>query len=186
MQVDKKILARVYSFDLQFEGGKRTSFYRKLFGFKSKTTRENKKGEEKVYENFYPGILTPIPHLRLGKSVIAVPKTAEGKMDEFFENSRWGPIDLYSFDGIIPSRDRHKAMKETMKRVEIRKDRTLESELESLLSLHSKGQLESAEKPRVRRVLEEAKRLMKHDWTENSEFSEDLKNRIEPLEKWIS
>ena len=107
-------------------------------------------------------------------------------MDEFFEDSKWGPIDLYSFDGILPPEDRMRAMRETMGRIEIGNDRTLESELDSLKSLHSKGRLESSEKHRVRRVLDESKRLMKHDWTDGSKFSADLEDRIGPLKRWIS
>ncbi len=90
MKVEDNVLARVYSFDLKFKGGKRTQFYRKLFGFRSKSTREDKEGREKVYENFYPGILTPLPHLRLGKSVFAVPKSAAGKVDSVLRGRQVG------------------------------------------------------------------------------------------------
>ncbi|KXA89252.1 hypothetical protein AKJ61_03280 [candidate division MSBL1 archaeon SCGC-AAA259B11] len=174
-------LARVYSFDLQFEGSRRTQFYRELFGYRSKTTRTDGEGREKVYENFYPGILTSLPHLRLGKSVIVVPKTARGEVDNFFEDSRWKPMELYSFDGILPPDDRMEAMENALSRIMIGEDRTLESEIESLISLESQGSLDPEDKHRVRRVLERVEKLMEHDWTDGSEFSERLRERLDPL-----
>ncbi|KXA93930.1 hypothetical protein AKJ36_03630 [candidate division MSBL1 archaeon SCGC-AAA259I07] len=174
-------LARVYSFDLQFEGSRRTQFYREFFGYSSRTTKTDKEGREKVYENFYPGLLTPLPHLRLGKSVIAVPKKARGEVDGFFEDSRWGPMELYSFDGILPPGDRMEAMKCTLSKIMIGEDRTLESEIESLLSLESRNSLNPEDEYRVRRVLERAEELMRYDWTDGSEFSKRLRKRLNPL-----
>ncbi|KXA92676.1 hypothetical protein AKJ64_02555 [candidate division MSBL1 archaeon SCGC-AAA259E17] len=137
--VSEDELARVYSFDLQFEGGRRTQFYRELFGYRSRTTRTDEGGHEKIYENFYPGLLTPLPHLRLGKSVIAVPKTAQGEVDNFFEDSRWESMELYTFDGILPPEDRMEAMEDALNWVVVGEDRTLESEIDSLCSLESRG-----------------------------------------------
>lgn len=185
MKIDQDILARVYSFDLQFKGGKRTQFYRKLFGFKSKSTREDKNGREKTYETFYPGLLTPIPHMRLGKSVIAVPKTAREEVDAFFEDSRWGSIDLYSFDGILPSDDRRKAMEETLERIKSPQNETLRSEIESLKRLESKNQLDSQDSRRVRGVLNKVESLLRHDWTDDSEFTKDLRQDIEVLNDYV-
>ncbi|KXB05554.1 hypothetical protein AKJ49_00535 [candidate division MSBL1 archaeon SCGC-AAA382A03] len=179
-------MARVYSFDLQFEGSRRTQFYRELFGYRSKTTRTNKEGRERVYENFYPGLLTLLPHLRLGKSVIAVPKKTQGEMDGFFEDSRWGPIDLYSFDGILPSEDRMKAMEDALSEIMVGEDRTLKSEIDALLSLESRNSLDPEDEHRVRRVLERAEELMRCDWTGGAEFSEGLRRKISSLKRWTS
>ncbi|KXB00822.1 hypothetical protein AKJ41_03615 [candidate division MSBL1 archaeon SCGC-AAA259O05] len=181
VSVSENELARVYSFDLQFEGSRRTQFYRELFGYRSKTTRMDGEGREKVYENFYPGILTPLPHLRLGKSVIAVPKTARNEVDDFFEDSRWKPRELYSFDGILPPEDRMEAMEDALSRIMVGEDRTLESEIESLLSLESRRSLDPENKHRVRRVLERVEELMGHDWTDGFEFSKRLRERLDPL-----
>ncbi len=181
MKIDGKILARIYSFDLKFGGSNRTKFYRKLFGFRSKTTREDKKGREKTYENLYPGVLTPIPHLRLGKSVIAIPKRAEKSLDDFFENSKWGSIDLYAFDGILPSEDRLRAMHEALERVKVTRDEPLFSEIKYLRSIEKRGSIESEELERIKRVVRQCGELMDHDWSDDSKFSEELNNMIEPL-----
>ncbi len=186
MKIEKNTLARVYSFDLQFKGGKRTKFYRKLFGFNSKTTREDKNGRENVYENFYPGIVTPLPHLRLGKSVIAIPKSAQNSLDNFFNDPKWEKIDLYSFDGILPSEDRMKAMKGVLERVEVTREESLNSEIDSLLSIDSRDKVGNEELQRIRRVVEECQNLLRHDWTDNEEFSKKLEERIRPLREKIS
>lgn len=186
IEIDKNILARVYSFDLQFKGGKRTKFYRKLFGFKSTTKREDEQGHEKVYEHFYPGILTPIPHLRLGKSVIAIPKNAQSEIDDFFQNPEWGDIDLYSFDGVLPSQDRYEAMEDTLASIRVARKNTLAEEIEILLNLESKNNITSEEEPRISKVLEECERLIEYDWTDDSEFSDGLEEKIEPLRNWRS
>ncbi|KXA92062.1 hypothetical protein AKJ65_08110 [candidate division MSBL1 archaeon SCGC-AAA259E19] len=179
--VSEDELAHVYSFDLQFEGGRRTQFYRELFGYRSRTTRTDEGGHEKVYENFYPGLLTPLPHLKLGKSVIAVPKTAQGEVDNFFKDSRWESMELYTFDGILPPKDRMEAMEDALNRVVVGEDRTLESEIDSLCSLESRGSLDPEDRHRVRRVLEGAEELMEQDWTDGSKFSERLRERLDPL-----
>ncbi len=186
MEIEKNTLARVYSFDLQFKGGKRTKFYRKLFGFKSKTTKEDKNGREKVYENFYPGVITPLPHLRLGKSVIAIPKSAQNSLDNFFNDPIWKNIDLYSFDGILPSEDRIKAMEKALGRIDVGREESLDSEIDSLLSIESRDKVENEEIQRIRKVVEKCKDLMSHDWTDNKEFSKNLKERIRPLREKIS
>lgn len=181
MFVSEDELGRVYSFDLQFEGGRRTQFYRELLGYRSRTTRTDREGREKVYENFYPGLLTSLPHLRLGKSVIAVPKTAQGEVDDFFDDSRWEPMELYSFDGILPPGERMEAMEDVLDRVVVGEDRTLGSEIDSLRSLESRGALDPEDKHRIGRVLERAEELMRHDWTDGSEFSKRLGKRLDPL-----
>lgn len=179
-------MARVYSFDLQFEGSRRTQFYRELFGYRSRTTRTDKEGRERVYESFYPGLLTLLPHLRLGKSVIAVPKKTRGEVDDFFGDSRWEPMELYSFDGILPPEDRMEAMEDALSGVMVGEDRTLESEIESLLSLESRDSLDPEDEYRVRRVLERAEELMRCDWTGGAEFSEGLRKKISSLKRWMS
>ncbi len=185
MEIDDGILARIYSFDLQFKGSKRTKFYRKLFGFKSRTKREDQKGREKVYERFYPGLLTPLPHLRLGKSVIAIPKKARYKLDDFFGDSKWDPIDLYSFDGILPPGDRMSAMREALNRIKITPKQTLDSSIEALLRLEYKDSLDEDDFQKIRKVIEKCERLMKNDWTDDMEFSESLRERISPLREKI-
>lgn len=185
MKVDDNVLARVYSFDLQFKGGKRTKFYRKLFGYKSKNTRQDEEGREKVYESFYPGMLTPLPHLRLGKSVIAVPKSAKGELDAFFEEEQWGSIDLYSFDGILPSDDRMAAMREVPGRRRITKDDTLESEIENLRTLVGGNVPGPEERRRIGTVLDHVEDLKKYDWSDDREFSEELDEKVRPLRKEI-
>lgn len=168
-----KPTAKVFSFDLQFTGRRKTSFYRKLYGFKSKTKKTNQNGREKVYENFYPGILTSVPHLRLGKSVIAVPEAAARGLRSFFENPKWEPIELYIFDAFLPPDDRLEAMEATLDRIEVAPDRTL-------------GEALQASKPDVRlaeKVLKAAEKLTELDWSEDGEFSRMLRKRVAPFRR---
>ncbi len=185
MEIEKKTLGRVYSFDLKFEGGNRTKFYRKLFGFESKTKREDESGKEKVYENFYPGVVTPIPHLRLGKSVLAVPKAAQKKLDAFFNREDWGEIELYSFDGLFPSDKRLKSMRRTLGRINISDDRSLNSEIEALLELKSRNNLEETDLNRIEILLEKCNNLIKLDWSDNEQFSSELEEKLSPLKREI-
>jgi len=185
MKIEENTLGRVYSFDLKFEGGKRTKFYRKLFGFESKTKRENENGEEKIYENFYPGVVTPIPHFRLGKSVLAVPKAVQTKLDAFFSKDDWGEIELHSFDGLFPSEKRLKSMRRTLGRINISDDRSLKSEIEALLKLKSRGNLEKMDLNRIEIVLEKCNYLMEIDWSDGKEFSSVLEGKLSPLRRKI-
>lgn len=181
MKIRDNILARIYSFDLRFKGGKRTKFYRKLFGYKSRTKRMDQEGREKIYESFYPGVLTPLPHLRLGKSVIAVPEAARGELDGFFEDEEWGSIDLYSFDGILPSEDRMEAMQETLERRRVRKEMDMESEIENLLSMLGRAVIEPEDRNRIRVLLDHVEDLEGYDWSDGRVFSEELEEKIAPL-----
>ena len=183
MEIDEETLARIYSFDLKFTGGKRTKFYRKLFGFESKTKREDQSGNEKVYENFYPGVVTPIPHLRLGKSVLAVPKLAREELDHFFNNPDWEEIELHSFDGILTSDERMKSMKRTLGRIKIGKEKSLDEEITSLQKLISKNALEEQDFPRLDNVVKKCDRLKKYDWTDDKKFSKYLEVIIDSLKE---
>lgn len=183
--MSERTQGRVFSFDLRFRGSKRTSFYRKLFGFSSKTKKEDSKGRIHVYESFYPGLLTSIPHLKLGKSVIAVPEPAADRVSAFFQDSKWDPISLYVFTGIFPSEDRMRAMQETLDHVRVTPDATLGSEIESLLKIVSRDNLDSSDIPRARRVLKAVDELTKLDWTDERGFSRDLREKTAPLRKAV-
>lgn len=176
---------KVFSFDLKFRGSKRTSFYRKLFGFHSKTKKEDSKGITRVYESFYPGLLTSIPYLKLGKSVIAVPKLSAGKLRSFFNNPEWGPINLYVFTGIFQNKDRMKAMNETLNRVRVTRDTILKSEIKALIKAKSQNNINSTDFPRIRRILKSINKLERLDWTDNKEFSRNINDKINPLKNIV-
>lgn len=180
---NEKPAAHVYSFDLKFTGGKRTRFYRELFGYSSKTIKEDKEGRKKVYRNTYPGILTSIPHTHLGRSVIAVPQKATKKLDSFFKDPRWTPCELHSFDAVLPSDQRLEAMSSTLDRIELTSSRTLREELDSLLVTLRGSKMDREDLARVRKVLRAAQRLMEMDWSENREFSKSFRERLAPLKK---
>jgi len=169
-------LARVYSFDIKFRGGKRTTFYRKLFGFTARTTRTADDGP-RTYTHEYAGVLTSIPHLRLGKSVIAVPLPAAGRLDSFFDDPRWKPMELHVFDAILPANERLKAMRETLQRVSVRPGIYLEEEMRILESFPP-GAVDSEVQRRIRRVLQAADELMRMDWSDGRVFSRDLEARL--------
>lgn len=181
----KKAHARVFSFDLQFRGSKRTSFYRKLFGYRSRVKREDSEGRTRVYENFYPGLLTPIPHLKLGRSVFAVPERAADKVSEFFQDSKWRPINLHAFTGILPPEDRMRAMEETLDRRKLVLGEDLRSEIKSLREIASQGRLNSTDLHRARRVLKAVDELTELDWTDEKKFSRNLQERITPIREAV-
>lgn len=178
-------LARVYSFDLQFSGSKRTAFYRRLFGFSSHTTRMDREGKSKTYVHPYPGLLTRIPHLRLGKSVLAVPAGAAGKLDEFFRDSRWRPIQLHTFDAILPAEDRLEAMRKAFERIEVQPGVGLKDEVGFLRSSVARVPPDPERGWRVRRVLHVVEELMELDWSEGHQFSRELEAELAQLKRYL-
>lgn len=179
--MEKHPFARVYSFDVQFIGSRRTIFYRRLLGFSSRTTRTDREGRTKTYTRDYPGLLTSIPHLRLGKSVIAVPTPAAPKLDSFFEDPRWRPIEVHTFDAILPAPDRLRAMREAFGRVRVQPDLQLEEEVDSLRSLLARAPPDPETLRRIRAALRAAGELMGVDWSDGQEFSRELEAKLAPL-----
>ncbi|KUO42102.1 MAG: hypothetical protein APU95_03820 [Hadesarchaea archaeon YNP_N21] len=172
-------MAKVFSFDIKFKGSRRTTFYRKLFGFSYKI------GPEKRTRSS-PGILEEIPYLKLGKSVIAVPQSCALKLKLFFSNPKWQPIELHVFDAILPPNERMEAMNSMLnKKIKISKaeDAILISEINRLRLMVQNRSLDRETIERIRRVLREAEELKKHDWTDGREFSSKLDALIEPLRK---
>ncbi len=178
-------LARVYSFDLQFSGSKRTAFYRKLFGFSSHTTRMDRRGRSKTYVHSYPGLLKRFPHLRLGKSVMAVPARAAGKLDRFFRDPKWRPIQLHTFDAILPAEDRLGAMRKAFGRIEVQPGVRLEDEMRFLRSYVARTPPEAEVAWRVRRVFRATGELMELDWSEGRQFSRGLEAELAQLKRYL-
>jgi len=180
-----RVLAKVFSFDVKFTGAKRTAFYRKLFGFSSRVERVNKDGSTKIHTYATPGLLDEIPHAKLGKSVIAVPKAAGAKLRSFFSNPRWQPMELHAFDAILPPDVRLRAMEAALNRtikVGPKQSAKLADEIGELTAL-----LEHPPEPevveRINRALRAADELMKLDWSDDLEFSRILEAKSTPLRK---
>lgn len=178
-------LARVFSFDLKFGGSRRTQFYRRLFGYTSRSRHLRKDGSLKTYLHRSRGLLQEIPHLRLGRSVIAVPKQAAPRLRSFFSDPRWGPLELHEFDALLPPEPRLQAMEEALRRpLELAPKRwaSLGQTIEELSAL-ARGPPDPTLAERARRALRAAEGLMELDWSEGREFSRALRAKLEPLRK---
>ena len=180
-----RVLAKVFSFDVKFVGARRTAFYRKLFGFSSRVERVNKDGSTKIHTYATPGLLDEIPHAKLGKSVIAVPKAAAAKLRSFFSNPRWQPMELHAFDAILPPDVRLRAMEAALNRtirVGPKQSAKLADEIGELTAF-----LEHPPEPevveRINRALRAADELMRLDWSDDLEFSRMLEAKLAPLRK---
>lgn len=183
-----QILAHVFSFDVKFKGARRTSFYRKLFGFSTRVRHLGKDGSTKIYQHIGPGLLTGIPHLRLGKSVIAVPAAAAPKLSSFFSSPTWQPMELHSFDAILPADLRLRAMEGALGRpmlVGQGKQATLASEIAELCGLAERGGLGPEVAERIHRALRAAEELMRLDWSDDREFSNKLEAQLVILRKYV-
>jgi hypothetical protein len=176
-----KALARVFSFDVKFKGTKRTMFYRKLFGFSVRSRRMDTKGEVKTYVRSYPGLLAAIPHVKLGKSVLAVPIQAAPRLKSFFRNPMWQPIELHVFDAHLPPDIRLQAMDRALATSNLG-EATLKEEIASL-QLLCKGKASADIVERVGRAMRAARELMALDWSDGREFSASLEAQLAPLRK---
>ena len=183
---EKATLARVFSFDIKFTGTRKTLFYRRLFGYSSSTKRELKDGTKKTYTHVAQGLLGRIPHVKLGKSVIAVPKAAAARLEAFFSDPRWQPIELHSFDAILPAEVKARAMEETLASLAIGRERVgLAAEIEELSAALRQGELAPELAERARHVLRAAEELVAIDWTDGQEFSHKLDPHLVQLRRAI-
>lgn len=174
---EKTTIARVFSFDIKFAGTRKTLFYRRLFGYSSSTKRVLKDGSKKTYTHVSQGLLGTIPHVKLGKSVIAVPRAAAARLEAFFSDPRWQPLELHSFDAILPAEIRTRAMEEMLASLTIGRERVgLAAEIEELSAALRQGELAPEHAERARHVLRAAEELLALDWTDEREFS----HRLEP------
>ncbi|MDI6819530.1 MAG: hypothetical protein QMC89_01305 [Candidatus Hodarchaeaceae archaeon] len=181
-------LAHVFSFDIKFTGTRRTSFYRKLFGFSTRVRYLGRDGSTKTYQHISPGLLTGIPHLKLGKSVIAVPAAAAPKLSSFFSSPAWQPMELHSFDAILPADLRLRAMEEALGRsilVGHGEQTSLTSEIAELCGLAGRGGLSPEVTERIHRTLRAAEELVRLDWSDDQEFSNKLETQLAILRKSV-
>jgi len=181
-----RVLAKVFSFDVKFVGARRTAFYRKLFGFSSRVERVNKDGSTKIHTYATPGLLDEIPHAKLGKSVIAVPKAAAARLRSFFSNPRWQPMELHAFDAILPPDVRLRAMEAALNRtirVGPKQSAKLADEIGELTALLERLPPDPEVVERINRALRAADELMKLDWSDDLEFSRILEAKLTPLRK---
>jgi hypothetical protein len=181
-----RVLAKVFSFDVKFTGAKRTAFYRKLFGYSSRAERMGKDGSTKIHTYSTPGLLNEIPHAKLGKSVIAVPKAAAARLRSFFSNPRWQPMELHTFDAILPPDVRLKAMEATLDRkvkIAPRQWTKFADEINELATLIEHQPMGPEVVERINRTLRVADELVRLDWSDGLEFSRMLEAKLAPLRK---
>jgi hypothetical protein len=184
---EKVAPARVFSFDLKFTGTRKTLFYRRLFGYSSSTKHDKRDGFTKVYTHTAQGLLGTIPHIKMGKSVIAVPSAAAARLETFFSDPRWQPLELHIFGAILPTELRARAMDEafTSPLVVGRERVGLATELDELLTAAKQGKLSPELAERARHVLRAAEELATLDWTDGQEFSRKLEPYITRLRRAI-
>ena len=187
MEIEERTLARVFSFDIRFTGTRKTLFYRKLFGYSSSTKRNKKDGTTKTYTHVARGLLGAIPHLKLGKSVIAVPKVAAPRLEEFFSDSKWQPMELHSFDAILPPELRARAMEEALTGYIVlgRERAKITTEMDELLSTARQRKLTPEFAERTRCILRVIEGFIDLDWTDEKEFSRRLEPYLIQLRKVI-
>ena len=98
----------VISFDFKQKKGRsqarKTRFFRELYGYTQQIKQQLKDGEVAVRNYHYPGVLDQIPHIKLGRSVLAVNPGDEYKIinllrdfDEvlFFNFISWLPAHMW-------------------------------------------------------------------------------------------
>ena len=187
MGEQERTLARVFSFDIKFTGTRRTLFYRRLFGYSSSTKRNKKDGTTKTYTHIARGLLGMIPHLKLGKSVIAVPKAAAPRLEEFFSDPRWRPMELHSFDAILPPELRTRAMEEALAGSVVLGGEKVKllTEIDELLTAAKQRKLAPELAERARCILRVIEGFIVLDWTDGQEFSRRLEPYLVQLRKAI-
>lgn len=145
-----------------------------------------KDGYTKTYTHVARGLLGTIPHVKLGKSVIAVPKAAAARLEAFFSDPRWQPLELHSFDAILPAEVRARAMEKTLASLTIGRERAgLATEIEELSTVVRQGELAPELAERARHVLRVAEELIALDWTDEREFSRRLEPYLAQLRRAI-
>lgn len=96
----------MFSFDYiqprQSDQGRKTRFFRRLYGQTQRVNRRLQDGRTASYTYHYPGILAQLPHVRLGKSVFGVRPGTEGPVLELLES--FEEVSFYRFIGWLPSR----------------------------------------------------------------------------------
>jgi len=102
----KGVWAKIISFDLGAKGSKKVKFYRQLFGYYTSKRRGNR-----LYRTYVPGLLSTIPHLALGKSVIAVPPGACEQILSFLSKPEWKPIEIHVVDGLLTREQYREALR---------------------------------------------------------------------------
>ncbi len=184
---EKTTLARVFSFDIKFTGTPKTLFYRRLFGYSSSTKRDLKDGSTKTYTHVAQGLLGTIPHVKLGKSVFAVPKAAAARLEAFFSDPRWQPLELHSFDAILPAELRARAMEAALAGPLVlgRERVRLATEIDELLTAARQGKLAPELAERARHALRMTEEFIALDWTDGQEFSRRLEPYLTQLRRAI-
>jgi hypothetical protein len=94
----------VISFDYKHQKGlsqsRTTRFFRELYGYTQQIKQQLKNGEIIVRNYQYPGVLDQIPHIKLGKSVLAVPPGSEGEIINLLR--AFDEVIFYTFTGWLP------------------------------------------------------------------------------------
>jgi hypothetical protein len=96
----------VFSFDYiqprQGDQGRKTRFFRRLYGQTQLVNRRLRDGRTVSYTYHYPGVLAELPHVKLGRSVFGVRPGTEGSVLDLFES--FEEVAFYRFTGWLPVR----------------------------------------------------------------------------------
>jgi hypothetical protein len=132
------------------------------------------------------GLLTRIPHIKLGRSVIAVPMEAAPLLKSFFSDPRWAPIELHVFTAVLPARLRLESMEKALGQpVKIAEKETskLSDEIVSVQKLSEGGEIGPRLKERAEKAVRLCEALLSVDWSDGQEFSTKLRGELEKLKK---
>lgn len=116
---------------------------------------------------------------------MAVPARAAEKLDSFFRDPKWRPIQLHTFDAILPAEDRLGAMRKAFGRIEVQPGVRLKDEIVFLSSSVARAPPDPEVAWRVRRVFRATGELIGLDWSEGCQFSRGLEANLAQLKRYL-
>lgn len=104
MQTIPKRRLCVISFDFKQPKGanqsRKTRFFRELYGYRQQVKQQLKSGQIITRAYYYDGVLDHVPHVKLGKSVLAVRPGTEEPILKLLRS--FDEVIFYHFIGLIP------------------------------------------------------------------------------------
>jgi len=157
---------RVLSFDTHVGGYGRTKLLNRLYG-------HSRRSSDKTYR--YPGMLERLPWVRLGMSVIGVPKDLSQEVESLMKEAEGrGELSLHAIDGTLPGEFRRRAMMELAARLGI------PSKLRAIGASAKRGQTPRAQLIELEDLVDEIERV---DVSDKKEVSKLFRRRLRSLRR---
>jgi hypothetical protein len=152
---------RILSFDVHAKGYERGKLFNEIYGYSRKTS---------VKKYFYPGLLHGMPWVRLGMSVIAVPRESSFAVEEFLRKAeKEKKLTLYAFDTELPSDLRDRAMENYLGSLNILR------EMERAEEIAKKGRVPKKMIKELKLLIKEAKKV---DVSDKKHITKALQKRL--------